>query len=109
MAQTYKVLAQSTPPATTVTDVYTVPALTAAVVSSIIVCNRAASPRTFRISLAVNAAADTIAQYIAYDMVVPANDSIFVQIGVTLGANDVIRVYVSATDISVNVFGVENA
>ncbi len=109
MASEYKVLAQSTPGATTVTDIYTVPADIEAVISSITICNRTALDKTFRLSIAVNAAADTIAQYIAYDMTVPANDTVFVQIGITLGANDVVRAYVSATGISINVFGVENS
>lgn len=108
MAQTYKVLAQSAPGATTLTDVYTVPGATSAVISSIVVANRSASARTFRLSVAIAGAADTPAQYLAYDMTVPANDSVFIQLGVTLAATDKIRAYVSAADVSINVFGVEN-
>lgn len=108
MAQTYKVLAQAAPSATTLTDVYTVPSATIAVVSSMVVANRSASARTFRVSVAIAGAADTPAQYLAYDMAVPANDSIFLQLGITLAATDKLRAYVSAADLSINVFGVEN-
>lgn len=108
MAQTYKVLAQAAPSATTLTDVYTVPAATTAVLSSVVVANRSSSARTFRLSVAIAGASDTSAQYVAYDMTVPANDSIFLQLGITLAATDKLRAYVSAADLSINVFGVEN-
>lgn len=108
MAQTYKVLAQANPSATTPTDVYTVPALTTTVVSSVVVANRSSSDRTFRLSVRVAGAGADSKQYLAYDMAVPANDSIFVQLGLTLGAADVLTAYVSAADLSINVFGVEN-
>ena len=104
---TYKPLAQNAPVATTLTDVYTVPADTAAVISSVTVCNRSSSERTFRISVAVAGASDTVAQYVAYDMAVPGNDTVFLQLGITLSATDVLRAYVSAADVSVNVFGME--
>jgi hypothetical protein len=108
VAQTYKVLAQLDPGATTLTDVYVVPGATTAVISCITVANRNAAARSFRLSVAVAGAADNAKQYLAYDMNVPANDTVFLQLGITLGAADKIRVYVSAADISVNVFGVEN-
>ena len=109
MAQAYKVLAQSAPSATTLTDVYTVPSATSSIISSIVVANRSGSARTFRLSVAIAGAADTAAQYIAYDMTVPANDSVFIQLGVTLATTDKLRAYVSAADVSINVFGVENS
>ncbi len=108
MATDYKVLGQSTPGAGSVTDIYTVPGATTAVISSITFCNRTAIDKTIRLSIAVAGAADTIAQYVAYDMVLPANDTIFIQIGITLGAADVVRALVSATGVTINVFGLEN-
>jgi len=107
VAQEYKVLGQSPPAATTLTDVYTVPASTSAVISSICVCNRAATGKTFRLSIAIAGAADTVAQYLTYDQAISANDMIFLQLGITLATTDVLRVYVSSADISVNVFGME--
>jgi hypothetical protein len=108
VAQTYKVLAQANPVATTPTDVYTVPAATTAVVSSIVVANRAGTARTFRISVRVAGAGADNKQYLAYDMTVPPNDSVFLQLGLTLGAADVVTAYVSVQDLAINVFGVEN-
>jgi hypothetical protein len=51
MAITYKVLAQSAPSATTNTDVYTVGAGKQAIISTITICNRAATAATYRIAL----------------------------------------------------------
>ena len=44
---TYKVLGQSNPSATTATTLYTVPAATQTIVSTITVCNQAASAGTY--------------------------------------------------------------
>lgn len=107
MAEVRKVLAQSAPSATTLTDIYTVPALTQAVVSSISICNRSASDVAVRLSVAVAGEADATKQYIYYDLEIPANDNLSRESGVTLGAGDVIRAYVASANISINIFGVE--
>jgi hypothetical protein len=51
MAITYKVLAQSAPSATTNTDVYTVGAGNQTTISTITMCNRAATAATYRIAV----------------------------------------------------------
>ena len=51
MATNYKVLGQSAPSATTDTTLYTVPASTQAVVSTVSVCNRGSAAATFRIAV----------------------------------------------------------
>jgi hypothetical protein len=109
MASTYKVLAQSAPSATTNTDVYTVGSGKSAVVSTITICNRAASAATYRIAIRV--AGGTIANedYIIYDTQVPANDTISLTLGVTLAATDVVTVYASTANLSFNLFGAEIA
>jgi hypothetical protein len=109
MASTYKVLAQSAPSATTNTDVYTVGSGKSAVVSTITVCNRAASAATYRIAIRVAGATLANEDYIAYDATVPANDMIALTIGLTLAATDVITVYASTANLSFNLFGSEIA
>jgi len=106
---TYKVLGQSAPSATTSTDVYTVGASKQAVISSISVCNRAATSATYRISVRPNG--DTLANqhYISYDATVPANDTIVITIGITIDASDVVSVYASTANLSFNIFGSEIA
>jgi hypothetical protein len=107
MAYAYKVLAQSAPSATTNTNVYTVPAGTQAIISTITVANRSASSRTYRI--AVRPAGATLANqhYIAFDVALAANDTTALTLGVTLAATDVVTVYASTADLSFGIFGSE--
>jgi hypothetical protein len=110
MATTPKVLGQnSIAVINTLYDVYTVPALTNTTVSTITVANRGTTTESFRISVAVAGAANDNKQYIAYDTLVPGNDIFAATIGITLAATDVIRCYASSTNISVNIFGIEEA
>ena len=109
MATTYKVLGQSNPAATTLTTLYTVPASTQTVVSTITVANQAATAATYRIAVRVAGAAITASQYIAYDVSLPANASDTLTLGLTLGAADVITVYASSATMSFAAFGSEIA
>ena len=109
MATTYKVLGQANPSATTATTLYTVPSATQAVVSTIVICNQAASAATFRISVRPAGAAQTAAMYLAYDVTVGASDSTALTLGITLGATDVITVYGSTATLSFTAFGSEIA
>lgn len=107
MAEAFKILGQSNPIAATLTELYTVPAATKTTVSTITVCNRSATPTTFRISAAVagNTLADT--QYIYYDQAVDGNSTYGITIGMTLAATDKIRVYSTLATLTFCAFGVE--
>jgi hypothetical protein len=107
MATVYKVLGQSAPAATTAADVYTVPSLKYAVVSTISVCNRGTGAATYRLSVRPNGDAQANQHYIAYDASVPANDTIALTLGLTANAADVFTVYASNGDLSFGVFGSE--
>jgi glucose-6-phosphate dehydrogenase assembly protein OpcA len=107
MPTTYKVLGQVAPSATTDTNLYTVPAATQTVVSTIAVTNRAATAATYRIAVRVAGATIANKDYIAYDSTVAANDSTMLTIGITLAATDVITVYASSANLSFNAFGSE--
>jgi hypothetical protein len=109
MAITYKVLGQSAPSATTNTDVYTVGSGKQATVSTITVCNRSTTAATYRIAIRVAGSALSNEEYIAYDAPIGSNDSVTWTIGVTLGAADVVTVYASTANLSVNIFGAEIA
>jgi hypothetical protein len=106
MATAYKVLGQSAPGATTDTSLYTVPASTSAIVSTLSVCNRGASTN-FRV--AVRPAGATLASqhYIVYDSYVNQYDSLFLTLGITLAATDVITVYAGTAGLSFSLFGSE--
>jgi hypothetical protein len=107
MAEVRKVLGQVEIPATTLTTLYTVPASTEVVASTAIFTNRGAAARKFRMSIQVGGAADSLKQYIYYDQNVPSNTSFAATLGITLGAGDIVKVYASATGLSVSLFGVE--
>lgn len=108
MATTYKILGQSAPAATTETLTYT--AGSQAVISSVVACNQAASPATFRI--AIRPASDSVTaqkHWIIYGSTVAANDSTIITPGITLGTGDKILVYASSATMSFSVFGTEIA
>ena len=107
MATAYKILGQSAPSATTETDLYTVPASTEAVISTVVVCNRSASDAQYRISVAPDGATTANSQYLAYDVTVGASDSTTLTLGITVDATDKVRVYASSADLTFSAFGSE--
>jgi hypothetical protein len=109
MATTYKVLGQSNPAATTATTLYTVPASTSTVVSTLVICNQAATAATYRISVRPAGGAQTNAMYLGYDVAIAANDSTALTLGITLATTDVITVYASTATLSFTAFGSEIA
>jgi hypothetical protein len=104
MPTIYRVLAQAAPSATTNTDVYTSPAATQTVVSTITVANRGAAT-SYRIAVRPAGASIVNQHYIAYDVALAANDSVNLTLGITLAATDVITVYAGSANTSVSVFG----
>ena len=109
MATTYKVLGQSNPAATTATTLYTVPASTATVVSTISVCNQASTAATYRIAVRPAGASLAAQHYVVYGATVPASDSTMITVGLTLATTDVVTVYASSANLSFNAYGSEIA
>lgn len=103
----YKVLAQSSPSATTATDIYTVGSGKETVISTITVCNRAATSATYRIAVRPNGEALADKHYVTYDASAPATDTIALTMGITMDASDVLTVYASSASVSFNLFGSE--
>lgn len=108
MATTLKVLGQSNPSAATLTTLYTVPASTSAVCSTITVCNRSTTPTSYRIAVRPAGAGISNEHYIAYDAPIDANESFTFTIGATLATTDVVSVYATLATLSFNLFGQEN-
>lgn len=108
MATNYKVLGQVNPSATTATTLYTVPASTEAVVSTITVANQTTAG-SYRIAIRPDGESLAAKHYIAYDVALAANETHSYTIGVTLNAADVITVYASSANQSFNAFGSEIA
>ncbi len=108
MAQVLKVLGQSAPAATTLTDLYTVPAVTSTAISSITICNRSSTATSFRISVAIAGAADATSQYVYYDVAIAGNDTFAASIGMSLATTDKIRCYATLATLTFIAFGAEN-
>jgi hypothetical protein len=107
MARDYKILGQVAPSATTMTEAYKVPAATKAIISTIVIANHAGSAGTFRLAARPNADSLLQKHYLAYDIPIAANDSTTLTLGVTLDSAELIEVYCSSGDMSVNIFGSE--
>ena len=104
----YKVLGQSNPAAITVTTLYTVPAATSTVCSTLVIANLGTST-TFRV--AIRPAGVTLANqhYIAYDTPINQYDSVFLTLGISLATTDVISVYAGTATVAFSLFGSEIA
>jgi hypothetical protein len=109
MATTYKVLGQSNPAATTLTDLYTVPAATQAVVSTLTIANLGSVTDTFRIAVRPAGAAVAHQHYVNYGGSINANDTKTLTLGITLAATDVVSVYAGTVNLAFNLFGSEIA
>lgn len=106
MPSAYKVLGQSLPAANTDATLYTVPAATSAVASTLCICNQGVSAL---VRVAVRPAGASIAavHYIMFDATVEANDSLFLTLGITLAATDVVTVRAGTANVSFHLYGSE--
>ena len=107
MATTLKVLGQVVPGAASLTTLYTVPALTSTVCSSIVVSNNSATATSFRIAVSPAGAAIDPKHYIYYDVTIAGNDTFVATIGISLATTDLIRVYATLATLAFSLFGQE--
>lgn len=107
MPETLKILGQTA--AAAETALYTVPASTQTIVSTITACNQTTSNLTFRIAVCPGGAATAVQNYIYYDANLGASTTVAITIGITMGAADVIRTSHSGAigNVSFNAFGTE--
>ncbi len=106
MANTYKVLGQIEPTAASATTLYTTPSATSTVCSTLIVCNKGVST-LYRVAVRPAGASLEDKHYIVYNAAINQYDSIFLTLGITMAATDVLTVYASTADVSFNLFGSE--
>lgn len=105
MATAYKYSqVQGTASTGTYATLYTTPAATSAVISSIVICNTTASAATYRIGLDTTAGTPGASEWLVYDATVPANDSIILTFGACLDAGKYIRVSSSADTVTFSAF-----
>ena len=109
MATVYKVLGQSAPSATTATTLYTVPASTSTVISTINVVNTNTSSDTIRVAVRPAGAALANQHYVVYGLSLAAGATFTYTAGITLATTDVITVYSTGGYSSFSAFGSEIA
>ena len=110
MPTTYKVLGQSAPANTSETTLYTVPALTQAVISTLVIANLTATAANATVSICVNGAATANANTILKTVSIAASSTATFTLGITMGAADVVRVTSGTSNaLSFQAFGSEVA
>ena len=112
MTTVYKVLGQQCPAGTTAVSLYTVPAATSTVVSTIVISDVGGASGLFAVSIAVGGAADNVKQYIygspSTGIYIDAGDTFIATMGLTLAATDVVRCRSSVgSELTFQLFGSE--
>ena len=107
MPTTYKVLGQVKPTAATDTTLYTVPASTQAVVSTLNVSSLTNDLTTIRVAVRPAGAAIEDKNYLVYNNTISGYATAQFTLGITLGATDVVTVYDTAGKCAFNLFGSE--
>ena len=101
------ILGQSALAASTNTTVYTVPASTHAVVNISVVNRSSSAAATVRRALSAGASPSN-AEWIEYDVSVPKN-GVLERTAISLNATKNIVAYTTSADVSVSVYGIEQA
>ena len=105
MATAYKYAqVQGTASTGTYATLYTTPASTEAVISSLVITNQPSSDVTVRIGLDTTAGTPGSDEWLVYDAVIAGNDTIALTLGVTLDAEKYIRVSSSANTCNFSAF-----
>ena len=105
MATAYKYSqVQGTASTGTYATLYTTPASTEAVISSIVICNTASADATFRIGMDDTAGTPGASEWLVYDATVGANDTVVLTMGVSMAASKFIRVSSSANTVTFSAF-----
>lgn len=107
MANVYKILGQDDLIATTGNNVYTVPDSKGAVISTIIVCNRAASAANVLVHIvrAADGAPSSVNQ--AYEIAFTGKDTFKEHVNLSLSNNDQLYFESDASTVTVTIAGIE--
>lgn len=108
MAETIKILGQSQPTATTVTDLYTVPGATSTVVSTITASNVDGTASNISIYIVPSGGTAGASNALVFITALGANTIQAFTLGITLGAGDKISVQsATASAVTYQAFGSE--
>lgn len=107
MAPSYKILGQSKPVAQTNTTMYTCPAQSESIVSSVNICNLDAATTTFRFAVVPSGQSVSDEYYMFYDTSLAANTTYLNTLTITLSAGDYLVAYSDNGLVSFSTFGTE--
>jgi L-lactate permease len=121
MSNTFKILSQRAPAANTANVLYTVPANTQTIITSLNVCNQDNVTRTFSVAVVPSGEANVVANvistnvasiqtkhYIAYQVSLNAASYSPLSLGFSLNANDnILIVSPNTANVSFGAFGIE--
>jgi hypothetical protein len=109
MPTSYKRLGATTVSANTDTELYTVPASTNVIVSSITVCHTGSTSAVFRIAHIDTGGIVAVAteDYIAFDIPIGGNKSTTFNLGLSMGAGETLMVRSDDASVVFNCTGVE--
>lgn len=104
----YRILGQSAPANTSITNAYTVPTGREAIISNIAVANVTGTAALYEIYIRINGAAASAANALVFDASAAPNSTTMIQGSITLSAGDIISVQTAtANAITFHVFGSE--
>jgi hypothetical protein len=110
MTTVRKTLGQSAPGAATDATLYTVPAATDAVVSTIVIAETNGIATTFRVCTdSAGGVATAVGKAIAWNVNIPANGIVTLTLGITLAAASTIIVRSVTGNVTFTAYGQENS
>lgn len=108
MPTVYKVLGQAAPANTSNANLYTVPASTSAIVSTLVIANTTATAALAEVYVRIAGAAAATSNAVLYDASIPANSTATFTLGMTLATTDIITVQTgTANALTFTAFGSE--
>ena len=108
MATAYKIIGQSAPANTSNADLYTVPAATSAIVSTISITNTTATAANATVYIRKAGASAAASNALVYTQSVPAYSTVTYTNGITLATTDVITINTAtASALTFQAFGSE--
>ena len=106
--ETIKTPSYVNPSANTLTTLYTVPADTQSIISTINVCNTASTDATYRIAV-TSGGSPVLGNYIVYGATITGNETVAFTQGITMDAGDILAVFTNSASIAFNAFKMEIA
>ena len=108
MPTVYKVLGQAAPADTSNANLYTVPASTSAIVSTLVIANTTATAALAEVYVRIAGATAAASNAVLYDASIPANSTATFTLGMTLATTDVITIQTgTANALTFTAFGSE--